>query len=273
VTFFRRHARHLLEELAKEGRVSKDARLQFHLVALPREAAPAGPAFEVAEVSSALELRPVDLPDLTRNSLRFGEEQPGELPVFVPQPVIREMDDLAHAAGAVETGGVLIGHLTRDAASRELAVVITAQIAARHVEACRYELVFTPATWAAVRGAIALRGTRELILAWWHTHPFGAACKPECPPEQRRQCPLLLRDFFSEDDLLLHETVFPKAFHTALVITHTGNGLRHALYGWQEGVIRPRGFWILNGGRALPRGTAEPALVGETPDATHVCHG
>ncbi|MEY2409101.1 MAG: hypothetical protein QOF48_1771, partial [Verrucomicrobiota bacterium] len=108
------------------------------------------------------------------------------------------------------------------------------------------ELTFTPKTWAAARDTLALREQGEIMLGWWHSHPgkyWQRTSCAKCPPERRRVCPIA-RNFFSSHDENLHETIFPKAYNVALVVTNTEEGLRQALYGWRDGRVQPRGFFI-----------------------------
>jgi len=80
-----------------------------------------------------------------------------------------------------------------------------------------------------------------------------------------------MRSFFSEDDVCLHETVFPAAYHTALVVTNTDEGLQHALFGWRHGMVGQRGFHILNPDRPWqPVNATIAPIQGEKPHE-HLC--
>ncbi|MGQ0701889.1 MAG: hypothetical protein ACT4PM_02000 [Gemmatimonadales bacterium] len=163
------------------------------------------------------------------------------MPVLIPERVLAETAELTLAEQAArETGGILIGHLCRDGDAARLFVHVTAQIPARHTEATRAKLTFTPATWTDVQAALTLRGREEIMLGWWHSHPVREWCK-ECPPEKRKVC-VLGRGFLSEDDRLLHRTVFPRAFSVALVVNDVEGGPTWSLFGWNRGVIEARDF-------------------------------
>jgi len=44
--------------------------------------------------------------------------------------------------------------------------------------------------------------------------------------------------------VLLHRTVFPKAFHVALLANNADAGLEFSLFGWRRGMVQHRGFHI-----------------------------
>jgi hypothetical protein len=167
-----------------------------------------------------------------------------DFPVFIPASVLDEFAAQTRAAGALETGGILIGRLWRDPARCEIAVEVTALIAARHTEAKSVSLKFTPATWSAVRDAIALRNSSEVPVSWIHSHPVWSwdYCK-DCPPEKRAVCSLR-RPFLSSDDRSLHRVVFPAAFSVAFLASFDSE-IEWACFGWRRGVVQRRAFHLL----------------------------
>jgi hypothetical protein len=183
---------------------------------------------------------------LLRSSLRPAGTAPegdGGMPVFIPDRVLDETSGLAHAAEAIETGGLLIGHLHRDA-TRGLFAEVTSQLPARHVEADRTRLTFTSETWTDFRSTLELRRREEIMLGWWHSHPVREWCK-SCSEEKQRQCSLR-GDFLSEDDRLLHRTVFPRAWSIALVVNDVGyDDPTFSLFGWRNALLELRGFHAL----------------------------
>ncbi|PWU21221.1 MAG: hypothetical protein C5B50_02220 [Verrucomicrobia bacterium] len=216
------------------------------------------PRFQIEEVSEPLPIRAASLNDFNKRSSAVGEQNESDIRVFVSKQVVAETEQLARAAGGLETASILVGHVHRDPGG-ELFLEVTAQIHARYAEATATKVSFGPETWDAVSHALALRGKNEQWLGWWHLHPSSAWCNPKCAPEERAKCPLQ-RSFFSSDDCDVHRTVFPKAFQVALLITSTDAGLRHAMFSWRNGLIVQRGFHIL-----ATNGELNPALV---PDAT-----
>jgi hypothetical protein len=172
-----------------------------------------------------------------------AEEDSADIPVFIPQRVLDEVESLTRAAGSMETGGILIGHLYHDPSLPDIAVVVTAQIPAQHTESQTTKLTFTAETWTSVQAALDLRRSGELMVGWFHSHPSFAFCKPECTPERRAKC-ALQKPFLSAEDLLLHRAVFPKAWQLALLCNHADAGLEHVLFGWRQGLIKRRSFTI-----------------------------
>jgi proteasome lid subunit RPN8/RPN11 len=196
-------------------------------------------AFEAEPLAETVALGSRALAALEAASEQTGEPDSLDAPVFVAEAVLREVGSLAEQAGDVETGGVLIGHLHRDAGGSEVFAEVVAQIPARHAEADSTSFAFTPETWAAADAALALRGARERILGWWHSHPnFCRAC----PDERRRSC-TFARPFFSREDEHLHRTCFPQAWQLALLVSDLPDvGWTPALFGWRAGRIVERGF-------------------------------
>jgi hypothetical protein len=68
-------------------------------------------------------------------------------------------------------------------------------------------------------------------------------CK-DCTPEKQKTCHLA-KDFFSEDDRAVMRAAFPRAYSVGLVANDTSFGLTWSLFGWREGKIHPRGFYLL----------------------------
>jgi hypothetical protein len=148
----------------------------------------------------------------------------------------------------VETGGVLVGRLRRDggphAAPAALFVEITAQVPAPHTQAQSTKLTFTAETWAAVQAAITLRRQGELMLGWWHFHPDFCRLR-RCPAERRAGC-AGASPFFSAEDVHLHATCFPSAYHVALLVSDsTPDGMSWSLFGWSQGMVTARSFHVL----------------------------
>ena len=163
-----------------------------------------------------------------------------ELPVFVPRTVLDQATEQTEREPGRETGGILIGHLRRDRESSRLFVEVTAQIPARYTEATSSKLTFTAGTWSDVQGALTLRAQDEIMVGWWHSHPVREWCK-DCAPEKRAQC-ALAQGFLSEDDRLLHRTVFPRAYSVALVVNDLESGPTFSLFAWSRGIIAAREF-------------------------------
>jgi len=250
LSYFRPLAAEISTRLVEKEILKAGDLFRFNLLAF-RATEPASEsraAFAVEDVIAPLDFVETRLANLERGAAPFGQAHSVDVPVFVPRNVLDEVETLARDAGDVETGGILIGHLHRDSAIPEIAVVITAQIPARHTHSRSTALTFTAETWTAVRAALDLRRSGEIFTGWWHSHPAFAWCNPECSAEQRKNCPLQ-KPFLSADDLLLHRTVFPKGFHVALLANNADAGLEFALFGWRRGMVRSRGFQVTGGWR------------------------
>jgi proteasome lid subunit RPN8/RPN11 len=237
--------------LVREGRLQAREPFLYWVAAYPESAAlPEQSLFSAEQIVEPLPLREGRLEAWEDQSSGVGADQAGDMPAFLPRGVLEEVSALTEEAGALETGGLLIGHLFRDAERSDIGVVVSAQIPARHAEAERMRLTFTPDTWAAARSAIALRGGDEIMVGWWHSHPGSHWCSPQCPPESRKVCPWMV-SFFSDEDSHFHHVIFPKAYSLALVMTVTDDGLKPAMFGWRSGRIQGRGFRVFNPG-AVP---------------------
>ena len=168
----------------------------------------------------------------------------------VPSTKLSAVIRACQKAEGRETGGILIGHLRRDASGPEAFVEVTAQIHARDAKGTSDRLTFTPEAWTSVASALELRARDEIMVGWWHSHPIHEWCK-DCSHESRRTCPMA-RDFFSAHDRALHRTVFPRAYSVALVVNDTGDGrLTLSAFGWRDGQIQVRGFRRLVSGEAF----------------------
>jgi hypothetical protein len=226
--------RYAVNAFAVDNHTAIGPRTRLHVVDRPQPLAVHDRAFGVLAAASQIR----------------GDVDPSDLEVVLPQDVIDEACALTEAAGERETGGILIGHVCRDTDRNDLGVEVTAQIPARHAVSRTEKLTFTPDTWTDVRHAVELRRQDELLLGWWHSHPAFKWCD-ECPVERQRVCHLG-QGFLSADDKALHRSVFPGAFTQALVVTKSVSGLGTRLFGWRNGVLRPRGFRVSGPAEAGP---------------------
>jgi|GEM_PF-463356 len=249
VSYFRGLARAASSPLVKSGQLADGEIFNYRICAYPQSC---GNGDRVADGSLVVETLPVEIAgtdrsidELLAGSSHSGPDPAEWLPVFIPSGVLEEAAELMTEAGSAETGGVLIGHFHRDSSQGVLFLVVTAQIPVQYARQELTRLTFTPETWAAVDGAISLRGRDEIYLGWWHTHPnWCAAC------DKRDNCEMagkLSADFFSDHDVALHRAVFPRAYSVALVLSSDchANSIQRSLYGWWRGMIASRGYHIL----------------------------
>jgi hypothetical protein len=257
-TYVRAFAQDLGAELVKKG-VLKGGdvytwTLSAYPVAAEEKAAEDDGDFAVEDVPQPLPLDTAPLGALIAHATAVDvpEDDRPHVPVFVPQRVLDEAVALCREAHDVETGGILVGKLHRDASAAtpeaaDLFLEVTAQIPAQHTVSAATKLTFTGETWAAVRAALALRRQNECMLGWWHYHPSFCRLR-DCPPERRASCDGA-NPFFSADDVQLHATCFPAGHHIALLISegNRGDALARSLFGWWQGMVVARGFHVLGG--------------------------
>jgi hypothetical protein len=235
--------------LVERGRLKEGDAVLYLVCAFRRPAQPQLPTppeparFAIEEILPEIPIVAKNMDDLLRGSVPYGQLLEADMPVFVPQTVLQEAVQRTREAGAVETGGILIGRLYRDSGLPEIFAEVTAQIPARYTQQALTSLTFTAQTWADVEAAITLRHGEEIYLGWWHSHPARQWCS-KCPEENRKMCKLS-GEFFSGHDAALHRTVFPRAYSVALVISDSfATGMTWPMFGWRDGVVAQRGFYI-----------------------------
>ncbi len=219
----------------------------YLLVAHPApEERPAPGGLTVTNASPRLPVRDAPLRSLRERSKPSGVVDYDDMPVFVSPQVLREAAERTAAERGIETGGVLIGNLWRDRMAGEIFAEVSAQIPAAHTSGTQVKLTFTAQTWAAAEAALRLRGRGEIYLGYWHSHPVRTWCQArECTPEKQKTC-RLAKDFFSPDDEAVMRAAFPRAYNIALVANDTAfTDLTFSMFGNREGLIQPRGFFIL----------------------------
>ncbi len=257
--YFKTQAHKAGSKLVESGDLQEGESFSYlvYVQARASEKPRAGRRFAVESDTQTLALRGASRVELDDGAALCGEHAEGDVPVYVPQRVLDETADALQRAGTDETGGVLVGHLCRDADDGGVFGHVTDQVPAPHTEASTTKLTFTPQTWTALDGIVRMRGEGELMLGWWHTHPARAWCS-QCPIESRMKCPRS-GEFFSEDDALLHRTVFSRAYSLALVVSDSyADGLTYPMFGWRRGRIERRGFHVIGAASSAERST-QPA--------------
>lgn len=258
VSYFAGQAQTASRALVAQGTLAAGEVFEYVVSAQPRTRSTAGPSagspteLTVQPVGQPIELRAGSMAAYSDRAHSNGPDARGQMAVFVPGSVLRETVAGTRAAGAAETGGILLGHLYRDRDRTDLFLVVTAQVPAELARGELASLTFTPKAWAQLDAARRRRGEGELCVGYWHSHPTRQWCQ-DCPADKRATC-RLTGEFFSADDALLHRCVFPRAFCVALVVSDSpATGLTWPLFGWQRGVIARRGFYILGGRPARRR--------------------
>ena len=249
LTYFSPCAERVACERVRRGELETGDLYEYSVLAEPRrtEPAPRRRAITIETTSPALSITPAALQPLMNRSLLMGSDHARDVPAFIHWNVLEECSLLTRRAGAMETGGVLMGRIHRDDAGGDLFLDVTAQVpAAAEGELTR--LSFTADTWNQMQCEINRRCTTEIWLGWWHSHSFTKAQRPEISslstPRRERS---IATAFLSEEDLLLQRTVFPRAYSLALLVTDSPmSGMSWSVFGWRRGAIKPRGFHLLD---------------------------
>jgi proteasome lid subunit RPN8/RPN11 len=251
--FFRELAKQGSESMVEKGLLTAGQIYKFGVSAYANSATGVAPSdngdarLQFEDLGETLVLREKPIEQLIRSASLAGRDtRDSDMRVFVPRTVVDEVVSAARAAGELEVGGMLLGHLQRSPGSPEIYVEVTAQVPAKHTQATKATLTFEPDSFAATNDAIALRGVGESCIGWWHSHPdFGNSACAQCPEERRRLCPLS-SPFFSASDIHLHRTMFSRAYHTAMLVSDFGNAeLDVSYFGWRDGAVVSRGFEVL----------------------------
>jgi proteasome lid subunit RPN8/RPN11 len=263
LAIFNRTAMAVSKGLVAKELLEPNEEFLYTVVAFPaarREPPRTGLSLTVQEIAASYALKKASRGSLLSSAKALGVVRDEDVLVFMPKSVLEEAGALTRAASATEAAGILIGHVCRD--PEDIFVQVSALIPAKHTRAGSTQVTFTPDTWTAVDAAIQLRRAGEMMIGWFHSHPAKYWCSANCAPETRRTCPLG-RSFFSGDDCALHRTVFPTAHCVALLVTNAETGLRHALFGWRQGLIVQRGFHVLNADPGLMETESSEAVIGE----------
>lgn len=247
-TYFSGLARSLSGSLVEAGHLA--AGEVFRYVALARPSPPnasrsRAAGFAVEDVTPAPVLQERSLERLRRGAVAIGDAGASEVPSFAPRAVLEEITALTKRASPLETGGALVGRLSRDPNTRIVFSVVTAQIPAEHTAASAVRLAFSSDTWSAMRQTIAKRGRSEVMLGWWHSHPVREWRRQEQWPDHAEDRSSLTGGCFSEHDRAVHRTVFPGAHAIALVASDTSDAdVTFSVYGWSLGVLQARGLFV-----------------------------
>jgi len=248
LSYFTRLVESLSANLVREGVLQPREEFHFLVSAFPAGREGDGIRAASREVPAPLPLSRGRLDRFLRRGMPSGPEIDGDMAVFIPRRILDEAIDLVRASPGIETGGIFIGRLRRDPRP-EVFADVTALIPASHTEGSATRLHFTAASWAAIRDAIALRRRDEIPLGWVHSHP-QEICET-CEKRREGAC-AGCGVYFSADDVVLHRTVFPRAFGFAIVISPAAaeSGFAWAMFGWRQGILAERGFFIIESRRS-----------------------
>jgi len=167
-----------------------------------------------------------------------GHAAPHDFPVRVSRVVLDDAIRMAEQSGDDETGGVLFGRLLKDSESGGPMLVVTHLCPAAGGHGDGTSFTFTPETWSLAQDMLSERSAGEIMIGSYHSHPDF--CK-DCEPERQKIC-AMRRPFFSDDDVRLHESVFPAAYSVGLLASNNGSGIELSLWGWRDGFIARRSY-------------------------------
>ncbi|HCN31014.1 MAG TPA: hypothetical protein DIT64_20325 [Verrucomicrobiales bacterium] len=164
--------------------------------------------------------------------------------VFVPRVIAGRILQAAQNAGAVETGGTLLGRLLRDEARGTMAAEVLAYVPAFNAPATLTTLTFTDEHFACVQDTLVREPCADSLIGFAHSHPSSHFCPPSCPPERRALCPRQ-RAVLSAADLAMIQTVFPRAYSVFLLANMADSGPTLACFGWAGGSVVRRPYRLV----------------------------
>jgi hypothetical protein len=247
INYFRPLARRAANKFVEQGELKEGETFEYCVMAFPRKSgAPASGRFSLTAREAPLPINPASLERLMAGSLLFGTANLPVLPVLYHWRVLQDASILTRRAGAMETGGVLVGHVCRDAGGcGELFLEISALIPAKGKGELT-KLAFTPDIWTDVQAEVDRRDRNEIWLGWFHSHSFYHQCNTKTQLHDlsaRRNA----EPFFSEDDCRLHRNVFPRALSVALLVTDSPqSGMSWTTFGWHKGELASRPFHVIH---------------------------
>ena len=244
--YFDAPAKSLGAECVAAGRLEADEVVHYRVTAFPSDRSPApkdSDMLDVDEVTTPPRIEGSERVDFAGKTL-IGAFNATDIPVVVPDRVVEEVRSLTLRSQGSETGGFLLGHLSRDDdLTADVSVNITVQLEAGHTLSELTRLTFTAQTWTDLRERMRLRNRNELLLGWWHSHPVREWDCKVCLPESQRRCPLA-GDFFSEHDRALHRAVFSSAYSVGMVANDVAfSKMTFSMFGWRQGLLEARGFY------------------------------
>jgi len=247
ITYMTADARRLSAVFVKAGQLQSGETFLFKVFAFPaaKKPQPSG-RIKIKSLAAADLTIKTDrcLADYVTHAEAYENAADQEYPVVVRRETLERIAGEVRGAGSLETGGSLIMEMRRCPETQCVFGVVTAHLPSQ-VQGELTRLSYTADTWDVARRAIALRGAEERLAGWYHSHNYlMEACKT-CEKRNEGTCNASA-DFMSDQDLFLQRTIFPQAFTVALVASHSPcSGLKWALFGWNQGTVTRRGFYIV----------------------------
>ena len=226
-------ARRVSKRLVQDAVLENGASYDFVVTASPASNTSQAPVFLLEEYPLS-----ADCGESNGASIDAEFAAPDDVPVIVYGSVMDAAMRLAAQAGDAEAGGVLFGRLINSPDCHGPLLEVTHLCPAANGHGTSASFTFTPDTWSMAQAVLTERAAGEIMVGSFHSHPDF--CR-ECSPEQQKLC-VMRKPFFSEDDVNLHETVFPAAYSVGLLASHDGSGFVPSLWGWRDGFIARRAY-------------------------------
>jgi proteasome lid subunit RPN8/RPN11 len=209
-----------------------------------------GEEIEVTTIQNSIPIRILGLEQLEESASVnvTKEDETDDFPVWIAEHVVEEMVEYVLQNKEKERAGFLIGHICRDPLTQQIFSMCHAQIAADTEGSFIYpdkgnssitHFQFLPENFFQVQRLIELRKNNEIVLGWYHSHPWPFAC------EKREKC-TCTSIFFSISDFDVMQSAFSAPYQIAIVIGRASLANLKAtpqMYGWKNGVISKRNFY------------------------------
>lgn len=152
----------------------------------------------------------------------YEDPRADQIPVFITESVMREIETHVRREKYREVGGVLLGGFYRN--DKGSFIEITGFIAAKNTKSTDVSLTFTPETWEQISAEQAQRNDTAQMVGWYHSHPG-------------------LGVFMSKEDEFIHSSYFNDPWHTAIVVDPIYSNW--GCFKWHDGALeRTHGFYI-----------------------------
>ncbi len=197
------------------------------------------PLFELEPLDTRLDIADVDTGQLhTINETSIDEFD--DFTRYIANDVFVGIEKLARQTPDREIGGLLLGQLVRSSCTGDLCLQVNDFIAVCG-NPSQTSFEFRPEDFVEVDRICALRHQTEMIVGWYHSHPFFCA---RCPDERRELCPFRA-PVFSAADRDVHKTLFPGSWAIGLLYSSFGASGEFTVYGWRQALIRELGYQLV----------------------------
>lgn len=162
--------------------------------------------------------------------LHGQQPAPGQVVVVNSQHALVQIADHSESNLRSELGGVLLGHVYREAGT--LFVLVRAALPAVSSDRGPVHFTFNADAWSQIHRDRTAAYPQLDIVGWFHTHPG-------------------LGVFYSSDDVVVHSAAFTLPWHLGLVVDPVRG--EAAYFGWQNGALAPiSGFYELTDAQEEP---------------------